>query len=186
MYAIYEQCTVNGEIEIKWHNSIVQCLWTIWHFISVVVRPCYHLSVWRKGNQLNKKYFPAMTSASPAHDLCISTLGAHVETNHTQNECLAFTNYKAIHETLYSILMRLTWVKIWLSELWLSRLSIKWIDWKSSWILARNWSSSIPQVARKYRIRDRTINLKRYSKAYMGKWKISEGIDTASKTYMWQ
>lgn len=42
------------------------------------------------------------------------------------------------------------------------------MDWKSSWMLALNCSSSIPQVAREYRMRDWTMNLKRYSKACRG------------------
>jgi len=40
------------------------------------------------------------------------------------------------------------------------------MDWKSSWMLDRNCSSSIPQVAREYKILDCTINLKRYSNAW--------------------
>lgn len=100
---------------------------------------------------------------------------------------MVLTNCKAIHQTLHCILMLslgLTWVRIAVSELRLSRLSTKRIDWKSSWILARNWSSSIPQVAREYRMRDCTMNLKRYSKACW-KWKILERIDTASTTLVW-
>lgn len=48
----------------------------------------------------------------------------------------------------------LTCVNTRFSELRLSRLKTKRIDWKSSWMLALNCSSSIPQVALEYRIRD--------------------------------
>lgn len=40
------------------------------------------------------------------------------------------------------------------------------MEWKSSWMLDRNCSSSIPHVALEYRILDCTMNLKRYSKAW--------------------
>lgn len=62
----------------------------------------------------------------------------------------------------------LTCVNTRFSELRLSRLRTKRIDWKSSWMLALNCSSSIPQVALEYRIRDWTMNLNRYSRAWGG------------------
>lgn len=65
---------------------------------------------------------------------------------------------------------RLTCVNTRFSELRLSRLRTKRIDWKSSWMLARNCSSSIPQVALEYRIRDWTMNLNRYSNAWVDCW----------------
>lgn len=42
---------------------------------------------------------------------------------------------------------RAAWVKMRVSELLLSKLSTNLMDWKSSWMLERNCSSSIPQVA---------------------------------------
>lgn len=60
----------------------------------------------------------------------------------------------------------LTCVNTRFSELRLSRLRTKRIDWKRSWMLALNCSSSIPQVALEYRIRDWTMNLNRYSRAW--------------------
>lgn len=65
---------------------------------------------------------------------------------------------------------RLTCVNTRFSELRLSRLRTKRIDWKSSWMLALNCSSSIPQVALEYRIRDWTMNLNRYSNAWGDCW----------------
>ncbi|TNN34873.1 hypothetical protein EYF80_054960 [Liparis tanakae] len=47
------------------------------------------------------------------------------------------------------------------SELRLSRLRTKRMDWKSSCTLALNCSSSMPQVALEYRMRDWTMNLNR-------------------------
>lgn len=72
-------------------------------------------------------------------------------------------------------LERLTWVNTRFSELRLSRLRTKRMDWKRSWMLARNWSSSIPQVALEYRIRDWTMNLKRYSRAWGDCWQDADG-----------
>lgn len=60
----------------------------------------------------------------------------------------------------------LTCVKSSVSQVRASRLRTWRSDWKSSWMLRRNCSSSSPQVAREYRIRDCTMNLKRYSSAW--------------------
>lgn len=78
----------------------------------------------------------------------------------------------------------LTCVNTRFSELRLSRLRTKRIDWKSSWMLALNCSSSIPQVALEYRIRDWTMNLNRYSRAWGGCWQDTDGDTQSSKVHV--
>lgn len=74
----------------------------------------------------------------------------------------------------------LTCVNTRFSELRLSRLRTKRMDWKSSWMLALNCSSSIPQVALEYRIRDWTMNLNKYSRA----WRHADGDMQSVKVHV--